>query len=240
MIPDDLKTLATVSGMLILAVLAASLVVSYHNSQQLRRARLRQLVAGIRRLEGLLQVLAGVSLPRDVRLLLRRDILARYRAVRRVHRGYPGIDSQIQQASSRLDSEGMDAGSVLPVPPSQEVFDLWIGGLRALTDIVRYGQLQEAVPVASRTGVLQQLLVRQAECLYGHHMNQVDKLKQAGRNLNARSRIQVLQEQVRALGVHDERVDALMAEAEMAYQYLIYGPAMVTDMAEAPVAAVAG
>jgi hypothetical protein len=239
MIPDHLNTLATVCGMALLTVLTASLVSSYHKSQQQRRARIRQLMAGILRLEGLLQSLAEVSLPREARLLLRRDILARYRTLRRVHRGYPAIDSLIRQAQNRCDSEGPDAGVVLPVPPGQEVFELWIGGLREVTDIVRYGRLHEPVPVSGRNGMLQQLLERQAECLYGHHMNQADKLKQAGRTLNARSRIQGMQEQIRSLGVHSERVDELMREAEKAYQFLMYGAAAVTAAEQQPAQPVA-
>jgi hypothetical protein len=223
MIPEHLQTIAVVAGMIFLAVLTASLVTSYHTSQQLRRMRIRQLIVGIHGMEGLLQQLVGVSLPRDVRLLFRRDILARYRALKRVHGSYPGIDDQIGKARRQLEGEAPDAGPVLPVPPSQQVYEQWMAKLSEVVEVVRHGQLKVAVPLPERTAMLQQLLERQAECLYGYHMNEVDKFKQEGRIINARSRIQSLQDLIRSLGVHTPRVEELLDESEKAYQFLMYG-----------------
>lgn len=225
MIPDNLNTIAAVTGMVVLAVLMASLVTRYQQSQQQRRARIRQLLAGAQQLEDLLQLLAGIPLPRDARSLLRRDILARYRAVQRVHRGYPGVGRLIRQRAQRLDSEGPDAAAALPVAPNPQTFHLWIVGLHEVIEIIRYGRLLEPVPLPTRNGVLQSLLEREAECLYGHHMHEVDKLKQAGRVAAARHRIQHLQEQIRMLGVRSDRISQLLDETEQAYQYLLHGPA---------------
>lgn len=240
MIPDNLNSMAAVTGMVVLAVLTASLVTRYQQSQQQRRARIRQLMAGVHRLEELLQRLAGISLPGDVRILLRRDILARYRAVRRVYRGYPGVDRLIQQAEQRLNAEAPDAGAVLPVPPDTLTFEQWISGLHEVIEMVRYGRLLEPVPLTTRSGLLQQLLEREAECLYGHHMNEADKFKQADRMTQARSRVQLAQELIRGLGVRTERVNGLLGEAEQAYQFLLRGPSAVTvaeEGSEPPVAA---
>lgn len=236
MIPEHLQTIAAVAGMIVLAVLTASLVTSYHTSQQLRRMRIRQLIGGIHGLEALLQLLAGVSLPRDVRLLFRRDILARYRALKRVHASYPGIDEQIARARRQLEGESPDAGPTVPVPPSQQVYEQWMAGLSEAVDIVRHGRLQLAVPLPERAAALQRLLERQAECLYGYHMNEVDKFKQEGRIINARSRIQNLQDLIRSLGVHTPRVEELLDESEKAYQFLMYGRPLDQD----PPAAAAG
>jgi hypothetical protein len=111
------------------------------------------------------------------------------------------------------------------VPPSQQVFETWIAGLTEAINTIRYSNLNDPVPLPDRTRMLQQLLERQAECLYGYHMNEVDRLKQEGRSVNARSRIQSTQDLIRSLSIHTDRVSELLDESEKAYQFLMYGPA---------------
>lgn len=223
MIPEHLQTLAAVAGMIILTIFAASLVTSYNTSQQLRRMRIRQLVLGVHRLEEVQQQLVGIALPRDIRLLIRRDILARYRAIKRVHSHYPDIDRQIREARQKLDAEGPDSGPAMPVPPNTQVYEQWINGLTELVQMLRFGSTHEPVPLSQRAVLLQLLLERQVECLYGHHMNEVDKLKQEGREISARSRIQTMQDLIRSLGIHTPRVEELLDESEKAYHFLMYG-----------------
>jgi hypothetical protein len=54
-------------------------------------------------------------------------------------------------------------------------------------------------------------------------MTQADKLKQEGRYMTARNRIQQAQEMLRGLGLNTERVQQLLREAEAAYRYLLDG-----------------
>jgi hypothetical protein len=238
----NLNSIAAVAGMVVLAVLAAGLVTRYQQSQQQRRARIRQLVAGVRRLEELLLRLVGVSLPRDIRCLLRQDILNRYRAVHRVHRGYPGVDKLIRQAEQRLGAEGPDAGAVLPVPPDPQTFERWIAGLHEVAGIIRHGRLLEPVPVATRNRLFQQLQEREVECMYGYHMNEADKFKQAGRLSQALYRARFVRDRLRALGMNSERIRGLLNEAEQACQFLQHGANAVTGSvgAAAPSAAAQG
>jgi hypothetical protein len=224
MIPASLNIVSAVIGLVVLTLLAASLVSAYQRHVQLKRHHIQRLLLGAQRAERLLAQLAAIALPRDIRLLLRQDILDRYRAVARLHKGYPAIEPMIQQALQRLNGEGSDVGQVLPVPADEEAFGLWQSGIAELLEVLtRGGLLRPQAPDARQT-YRERLLERQAECCFGHYMHLADELKQQGRATIARSRIQHLSELLLSLDLHSKRVESLRAQAEEAYQYLMRGP----------------
>lgn len=221
MVPHNISIMAAVLGMVVLTILAASMVSAYQRHLAIKRQRIQRLLHGAQRGERLLTQLAGVSLPRDIRLMLRNDVLDRYRAVSMLHKSYPGIEQMIQQAQQRINAEGIDAGQVLPVPANEEVFEQWQVCIAELFELLKgKGLLRPQAPDVCQT-YREQLLERQAECLFGHFMNMADQLKQSGREMVARNRIQQLSELLRALGLHTKRVNALIEQAEEAYQYLL-------------------
>lgn len=223
MIPDNLSVMVSVIALVAATLLAAGLVGAYQRHQQYRRRRIQALIQGAQRNERLLQQLSGVNLPHDIRVLLRRDIQDRYRAVAALHAGYPAIGELVQQAEQRCSSEPGDAGRQLPVPPDATVFEQWRQGMQELLALVQHNGVLRPLAAATRRDYQEQLLVRLAECLYGHHMNEADKLKQDARHMTARNRIQHLQEMLRALPSSSERIQELLAEAEAAYRYLLDG-----------------
>jgi hypothetical protein len=223
MIPGNLSIMVAVIAMVIATLLAASLVSTYQRHQHYRRRHVQALLQGAQRNERLLTQLPGVSLPRDVRVLLRRDIQDRYRAVARLYAGYPGIGDLLRQAEQRLGAEGGDSSRQLPIAPDDAVFSQWQAGMQELLAVIPQGGILRPLPPGTCQEYLSQLRERLAECLFGHYMNQANKLKQEGRHMIARNRIQHLQELLRGLGSHSERVRELLAEAESAYRYLLDG-----------------
>jgi len=233
MLPDNLSVLAAVTGMVVLTVLAASLVSVYQRHLELKRQRIHRLLWGAQRAERLLAELAAISLPRDIRVLLRRDIIARYRGIARMHSAYPGITQVVSQAEQRLSAEGGDVGQVLPVPADDEVFEQWQMAIGELYELLQPGRLVTPLAAENRAELRAQLLERQAECLFGHFMHQADLLKQQDRELAARKRISQLLEMLTAQGLHSVRVQDLHRQADAAYQYLVYGPPEDAGQAEA-------
>jgi hypothetical protein len=223
MIPDNLTIPAAVIGMAVLTVVAAGLFSSYQRGQAYKRLRLQRLLLGAHHAEDLLERLVGVSLPRDIRVLLRQDIHDRYRLVARLHSRYPEVDKLITQSEQRRAAEGSDVGKVLPVPKDYATFEQWQSGFGELLAIIQMGGLLKPLPANLRQRYRVQLLERHAECLYGHFMNQADKCKTDDRPSVARSQIQQLTERLRALGVKTDRTQELLAQAEEAYQYLLTG-----------------
>jgi len=225
MIPDNLTIPVAVIGMAVLTVIAAGLFSSYQRGQAYKRLRLQRLMQGIQRIEVLLEQLAGVSLPRDIRVLLRQDIHDRYRLVARLYARYPQVGNLIAQSEQRRNAEGSDVGKVLPVPEDYAAFEQWQLGFSELLTIIQTDGLLRSQPAHLRQRYRVQLLERQAESLFGHFMNQADKCKADDRPSVARSQIQQLTERLRAFEIKTERTKELLTQAEEAYQYLLTGAA---------------
>lgn len=231
MIPDNLTLPAAVLGMAVLTLVSAGLFSSYQRAQAHKRRRIQALILGVRRAEVLLSRLAPTSLPRDIRVLLRQDIHDRYRLVARIHPRYPRIQQLIEQAEQRRSAEGGDAGMVLPVPGDPETLASWQAGFGELLDMLARGGLVAPLPADLRERHRTQVIERQAECLFGHFMNQADKRKGEGRLNAARGQVQQLTESLRNLPVRTERTADLLRQAEQAYRYLVDGTVPAEDAA---------
>lgn len=231
MIPDSLTVPATVLGMAVLSLLVASLYRTYQRAQAERRMLIQRQLAAVQRNEAVLAALAAVNLPRDVRILLRRDTLGRLQRVRALYRSAPGLAARIAQARDRLDAEAPDAGSQTPVPPDAGTFDQWQHGFADLLATLHQGGLLAPPDPAERRRLAAAILERQAECLFGHFMHQADKLKGEDRKIGARSQLQQLIDWIRALGVQTSRTEDLIRQADEAYQYLLKGTVPKNDAA---------
>ncbi len=225
MIPDNLTVYVAVLGMAMLTLLVASLFSSYQRAQAHKRLLIQQLQLGVQRNESLLMRLAPVSLPREIRLALRRDTFDRYRRIKALNRRNPGIDNLLAQSEERLNSEGGDTGPKTPVPADTAVFERWQKGFNELMQLVQGGRLSRPIAGEARHKLVVAILERQAESIFAHHMNQADEMKADGRLPMARRQIQQATEWIRALGVHTDRVEALLKQADEAYQYLLTGEA---------------
>lgn len=223
MIADYLSIPVTVVGMALLTLVAAGLLSTYQRGQAYKRLRLQGLLQGARHMETLLTQMAGASLPRDVRVMLRQEIRDRYRLIARIHPRFPQVQRLITEAEQKRGAEGSDVGQALPVPDSQATFDQWQAGFRELLAILQAGALLKPPAPDLAARYRRQLLEREAECLFGHFMNQADKFKGEGRASVARTQVQQLTEWLRSLPTKTERTQDLLAQAEEAYQYLLKG-----------------
>ena len=236
MIPDHITVPIAVIGMTVLTLIASGLLASYQRGQAYKRLRIQRLMQGVHRAEGLLVQLAGVSLPRDIRVLLRQDIQDRYRLIARISSHSARLQGLIAQSEQRRNAEASDVGQVLPVPQDFVTFQHWQLGFSELLDMVQSGGLIKSLSTDMRQRYRLQLLERQADTVFGHFMNQADKCKTEGRLLMARSQVQQLIERLRALGINTEHTQKLQAQAEEAYQYLLTGeiaPVVVAEVARA-------
>lgn len=232
MVPDDLTVTVAVLSMAALTLFVASLYTTYQRAQAYKRMKIQQILIKIGEEEAVLSHLLAVALPRDVRLAIRQDILHRYRRIRGLHRKFKDIDHLLEDSEQRLSSEGADAGAQLPVPSNQAVFEQWQHGFHDLMLLLQPGGLSTPMASAQRQLLVQHVLERQAECFFGHFMNQADKHKGAENRTAARGQIQQLIDWLRALGVRTERIQALLSQAEEAYQYLKQAPATEAPEAE--------
>lgn len=222
-----------VLGMLLATVSMASLVNRYQAHQARIRDVVRGLESGMLRAEGALALLKGVPLSRELRVTLRRDILARQRRIRRLYPRYPGMAERIRRAESALSGEGAPLpGGVGPIE-SEEVFCRIQRALGDLIAVMDHGDTLEPIPRDVRVIFRRELGERRAEVLARYHLVAAHRHETRGNLARARAHLTTLMQLLRRRGPSTPFVRELIAEADATLVKLATGQHEVAGVAGA-------
>jgi GNAT superfamily N-acetyltransferase len=205
----------------VMALLGATLLLaSVHHRYQLHQAevqgQVRRLEHGLLRIKGALDQLGMVPLSRELRVLLRADVLARYQRIARLFRRYPEIRTRVAEAESVLQSEGpTNAAGVGPIA-DQQTFTRFTAALDTLHEVVRHGDLLQPLPPDVRTIFERELGERKAEVLARFHLVEAHRWQGLGEFSQGRSHLTMLMQTLSRQGPSTPFVKALYAEAEQA------------------------
>jgi hypothetical protein len=205
---------------IVVAGLLAALIVLAHalRRQQAARARTAAVVGpleqGARTIEDGLATLARIALPRELRVLLRTEVLARYRRIRQLHRGYPKILEKVADAERALQGEAVTTGGVDPID-NEQVYRRMLVALDGLSGLIGRNQLLQAVPPDVRSILLRQLGERKAELMAGYHLVMARRWATRGELARGRSHVSTLMRGLRHEVPRTPFVRALQHEAEL-------------------------
>ena len=208
-----LAVLAMLSGML----LAAKLYHRYQARQAGLRAAIRRLESAVAALAGPLDALRTVPLSRELRVMLRAEILACHQRIHRIHRRYPAIWDRLQAAESALNTEGAPApGGVGPIGDERALQRI-LSALDGLSDWLHRGVALRPIPQDVRAIFRRELGERRAEVLCRFHLVAAKRDEEAGRMGRARGHFTALVQVLRRRGPRTEFVSELLAQAESAF-----------------------
>jgi hypothetical protein len=214
MLSSDWLMPMVVLGLVVALLFAAAMVKRYQDYKAQQRATLRRVESAIPLIEQALKDLAEVPLSRNLRVLLRGDVFSRYQTIHQLHRRYPEIDKRLQEARSRMDTEGPDSGGTVPPIPDEQYFRLLLGGIDRLVGFFERGGPIRGQRVEERLAMLQQLKERRAETLARYHMVQANRYQEDGDTNRARQHLKTLIEELRKRGPNTDFVRELYQEAE--------------------------
>ena len=205
-----------VAGMLLATLLMSALVKRYQEHQVLVRARLQRLGHSVHALEQALDVLRTVPLSREMRVLLRGELLARLQRMARLSRRYPGIRQRIGEAETALNAEGApNAAGVGPID-DEPMFRRIVHAIDELTEVFAFGDTLQRVPPDVREIFRRELGGRRAEVHARFHLVQSVKRRKTGDTSRARAHLTTLLHVLRRRGPSTDFVRELYAEAEAA------------------------
>ena len=203
-----------VLAMLMLAAAMGSALNRYQVYQTDVRALVRRLDSGATALLAALAALARVPLSRELRLILRSEVLARYRRIRRLYRRYPAIIERIAEAERALGAEGpRPPGGVGPIE-GEQVFRKTIAALDRLNRFLGQGQMLTPLPDDVRAIFRKELLERRAEVMSRFHLVEAKRYERQGHENRARTHLIALLQGLRQNRPATEFVRLLYAEAE--------------------------
>lgn len=227
-----------------LAVLAMSMLTlvlgvavnRYQTYQTDVRAVVRRLESGTAELVAALAALGRVPLSKELRLVLRSEVLARYRRIRRLYRRYPGIVERIGQAERALGVEGPRPAGGVGVIDGEKAFRKTVSSLDCLSQVLGRGQMLQPLPADVRAIFRKELGERRAEVMSRFHLVAASRYERQGLENRARTHLIALLQGLRQRGPSTEFVRQLHAEAqatlsELDGRRLISAPAMADGAA---------
>jgi hypothetical protein len=213
---EEWGTVLAVIGMLAATLVAAALANRYQAHQARVRDTVRRLDAGVSALNDSLSALGRVPLSRELRLVVRGEVVARCRRIRALARRTPGIDQRISAAEAALQAEGgTPPGGVGPIE-NEQAFRRLTTALDELLAVLQQGRLVQPVPLDVRGIFVRELGERRAEVLARFHLVESHRREEDGDLLRARAHITTLMHGLRQRGPSTDFVRELYREAETA------------------------
>ncbi len=172
---DQTTLYFVLGGLLVLALVLASIAQRYHDYVEERRTQIQRILHRVDDLEAMARRMAGLPLPLDAERLVRQDIIERLKAARQIHAAYPGLMRRMQEAERALSEIQTSPASFDLDALRLEQFTRLSGGLLWM--------LQERrliTPIAEdrRSQLMTQLVLGRADAMTRHHLREAQRLEQ--------------------------------------------------------------
>jgi len=179
-IPSQYHIYLGIGGLTFLMLFMSTLAQKFQAYQLEKEAALRRIVKGLKQVEHVLTLLDGCAVPKKIQILLRKEVLARYLAIRQIHKSFNNISLSIQSAQRGL--QGAEAkGESRRVSISDSA--LFVRYIRGLSELISFLNSQGHIAGMSeteRSQVLSELGNLRADYIYDFHVEAAKKLAADG------------------------------------------------------------
>ena len=213
---DEWGVPLAVMGLVAATLFLAAIHRRYQSHQAQVRAAVRRIENRLRLIAGALDDLNGVPLSREIRVLLRADVLAGYRRIAKLHRSYPAIRQRIAEAETALHAQGDPLSNGVGVISDEQTFRRYAKALDELISLIRHGATLQPIPGDVRKIFNRELGDRRAEVFSRFHLVEARRLEKAGEISKGRAHLTTLLQLLRTAGPMTPFVEALYQEAEQA------------------------
>jgi hypothetical protein len=209
-----------VLGMTLATLFMAGVASRYQTHQAVVRASVRRIEGCVGAITGSLEAVRSVPLSRELRVMLRGNVLVGYQEIRRLYRRYPEIGEKLLAAERALQSEGVAPAGGVGAIDTERGFRQIIGALDLLSGMVRQGELCQPLARELRLVFCTELGERRAEVMARFHLVQARRQENAGNLSKARTHLMTLAQVLRRRGPGTDFVRELYSETEAALSAL--------------------
>jgi hypothetical protein len=165
-IPEQYHLIVGIGGLVFLLIVVVSAAQKYQAYQVQKEMALRRMLNGVQQLEDLLDLAEGAAIPKKLMVVLRKEILARYVAMRQIHKGIKHINEDIGMAQRRMQgAESMGEAARQAVSDRQQLNRYTLG----ITKMITF--LQENARVAGINATEKQQYIEQLANIRADYMN---------------------------------------------------------------------
>lgn len=208
---DQMSIFFAVGGLLILALILASIAHRYHAYVEERRQHVLRILKRVDEIEGLAKRTVGLPVPVEMERILRRDMLARLQAAKGVHARYPGIDGMISTVQQALEQAAPRAASAAMSEQKIERFSRLMAELEWL---VKENRLLVEIDEEEKENLLGMLVMRHSETLYRYHTGEAKRLLKSNQLHQALWHSEQIKSILQNRGLANEQFEAWYREAD--------------------------
>jgi len=135
-IPSQYHLLISIGGLVILLLLITGAAQRFQAYQLEKEAALRRILRGIGQVESILSMIEGSAASKKLKVLLNKEVLARYLAVRQIHKKLENLDNLIATAQRNLQAAESRAEVQLIKPSDRTVYNNYVKGITELINFL--------------------------------------------------------------------------------------------------------
>lgn len=208
---EQAKIFIALGGLLILALILASIVRQYQERMAVKRMQIQRVIHGIDRIGDLLQRVAGCPLPVEIEKALREDVLSRYLKVRQIDSRFLGIAALIKEAETALSLVRESHGFEVRDKPHLLKITKALG---ELIEFLRTGAWLHPLTQEKMHSFTELLGTLRSECVYRFQMAKAKEMREQGQIRAALEHCRVLNSFLNEYGPANSQGQAWYREAE--------------------------
>ena len=131
-IPQQYHLFFGIGGLVLLLLFITGFAQRYQAYQLEKEAALRRLLNGVQQVEAILALIEGSAVPGKLFVLLRKEVLARYMAIRQIYKRLENLGSLIDRAQQGVVSAESRPATGLTKPADRQTFNKYMNGLTEL------------------------------------------------------------------------------------------------------------
>lgn len=238
-----MQLLLIIAALIVLTLLLASIYRRYQMHLDNKRAAMQRLANNAGLLSSTLDALKPLPIKKEVRVLLRQEVIECLNGIKRLNPKLKDIETRIKEAEGRVNSEQSEAGIEITTPDTEEELNRIIEAIELLISFFAPGRMLTKPDSTRRTEYKTHLQEIRAELRYHFFTESAAALYQEGKRDPARSQLKRLMRYFQQLGPNTTLLRERYGDVEQRFHDYATTPsaALTTpDKGEAPPAATPG
>lgn len=220
-IPSQYHIFIGIGALVFLMLFIVSAAQKYQAYQYQKEVALRRMLRGVEELEQYLSRVDGAGVPNALMVMLRKEILARYVAMRHIHKKMDNIEQLTRAAQSKLQVLESAGESRLGKPNDRQTLNLYISGLSGLIGFLHSQGHLAGMNEIQRTKYEHELSSIRAQLFFDFNLDEAKGTAKQQLWTDASRYIREIMSFIQSHGPATERTRKLYHQANKYYQQVL-------------------
>lgn len=220
-IPSQYHIFIGIGVLVFLMLFIVSAAQKYQAYQYQKEVALRRMLRGVQDLEQYLGKVDGAGVPKALMVMIRKEILARYVAMRHIHKKMENIEQLTYDAQNKLQALESGGESRMNKPTDRQVLNLYISGLSGLINFLHNQGHLAGMNEIQRTKYEHELSSIRAQLFFDFNFNEAKGTAEQQLWTDASRYIREIMSFIQSHGPATERTTKLYQQANRYYQQVL-------------------